>query len=62
MADAMDGFDLDGVDAAMAEQYHMPEALSDDMDALRAAVADVAMEEVIAKSHAMAGKIQNEKE
>lgn len=64
MADAMDGFDLDGVDAAMAEleQYRMPEALSDDMDALRAAVADVAMEEVIAKSHAMAGKIQNEKE
>ena len=64
MADAMDGFDLDGVDAAMAEleQYHMPEALSDDMDALRAAVADVAMEEVIAKSHAMAGKIQNENE
>ena len=64
MADAMDGFDLDGVDVAMAEleQYHMPEALSDDMDALRAAVADVAMEEVIAKSHAMAGKIQNEKE
>ena len=64
MADAMDGFDLDGVDAAMAEleQYRMPEALSDDMDALRAAVADVAMEEVIAKSHAMADKLQNEKE
>ena len=64
MADAMDGFDLDGVDAAMAEleQYHMPEALSDDMDAFCAAVADVAMEEVIAKSHALAGKIQNEKE
>lgn len=64
MADAMDGFDLDGVDAAMAEleQYRMPEELSDDMDALRAAVADVAMEEVIAKSHAMADKLQNEKE
>ena len=64
MADAMDGFDLDGVDAAMAEleKYRMPKELSDDMDALRAAVADVAMEEVIAKSHAMADKLQNEKE
>lgn len=64
MADAMDSFDLDGVDAAMAEleQYRMPEELSDDMDALRAAVADVAMEEVITKSHAMVEHLQNKGE
>lgn len=64
MADAMDGFDLDGVDAAMAEleQYRMPEELSDDMDALRAAVADVAMEEVITKSRAMVEHLQNKGE
>lgn len=64
MADAMDSFDLDGVDAAMAEleQYRMPEELSDDMDTLRAAVADVAMEEVITKSHAMIEYLQNKGE
>lgn len=64
MADAMDSFDLDGVDAAMAEleQYRMPEELSDDMDTLRAAVADVAMEEVITKSHAMVEYLQNKGE
>ncbi len=49
MSQAMDGFDLDGVDAAMKEleDCRLPESISDDMDALRAAVADVAMEEVM---------------
>ena len=59
MADAMDDFDLDGVDAAMAELegYRMPEDLAEDMDALRAAVADVAMEEVMDLCHAMVDKL-----
>ena len=47
---------------AELEQYRMPEELSDDMDALRAAVADVAMEEVITKSHAMVEHLQNKGE
>ena len=59
MANAMDDFDLDGVDAAMAELegYRMPEDLAEDMDALRAAVADVAMEEVMDLCHAMVDKL-----
>ena len=54
-----DDFDLDGVDAAMAELegYRMPEDLAEDMDALRAAVADVAMEEVMDLCHAMVDKL-----
>ncbi len=49
MAEAMDGFDLDGVDKAMEELegYRLPETCSDKMDELRALVADVAMEDVI---------------
>ena len=46
---AMDSFDLDGADAALAEleEYRLPEALGSYMEALRAYVADVAMEEVM---------------
>ena len=46
---AMDSFDLDGVDANMKqlEEYALPEELNPLMDELRAFVADVAMEEVI---------------
>ena len=35
----------------------MPEDLAEDMDALRAAVADVAMEEVMDLCHAMVDKL-----
>lgn len=46
---AMDSFDLDGADAALAEleEYRLPEALGFYMEELRAYVADVAMEEVM---------------
>ncbi|MBQ2258210.1 MAG: response regulator [Lachnospiraceae bacterium] len=52
---AMDTFDLDGADAALAEleQYRMPEALGTYMESLRAYVADVAMEEVMDTSRKM---------
>ena len=52
---AMDSFDLDGADAALAEleQYRLPEALGDMMESLRAFVADVAMEEVMEMSRKM---------
>lgn len=52
---AMDTFDLDGADAALAEleQYRMPEALGTYMENLRAYVADVAMEEVMDTSRKM---------
>ena len=52
---AMDTFDLDGADAALAEleQYRMPEALGTYMESLRAYVADVAMEEVMNTSRKM---------
>lgn len=52
---AMDTFDLDGADAALAEleQYRMPEALGTYMESLRAYVADVAMEEVMDASRKM---------
>ncbi|MDE7030640.1 MAG: hybrid sensor histidine kinase/response regulator, partial [Lachnospiraceae bacterium] len=46
---AMDSFDLDGADAALAEleQYRLPEELVSYMEELRAYVADVAMEDVM---------------
>lgn len=46
---AMDSFDLDGADAALAEleEYRLPEELGSFMEELRAYVADVAMEEVM---------------
>ncbi|EOS22596.1 hypothetical protein C804_05623 [Lachnospiraceae bacterium A4] len=46
---AMDSFDLDGADAALAEleEYRLPEELGSYMEELRAYVADVAMEEVM---------------
>lgn len=46
---AMDSFDLDGADAALAEleEYRIPEELSSYMEELRAYVADVAMEDVM---------------
>ncbi len=46
---AMDSFDLDGADAALAEleEYRLPEELSSYMEELRAYVADVAMEDVM---------------
>ncbi|MDD6194056.1 MAG: ATP-binding protein [Lachnospiraceae bacterium] len=49
MRDAMDGFDTDGVDEAMAEleQYRMPEGLESSREELRVYVADIAMEDVM---------------
>lgn len=46
---AMDSFDLDGADAALAEleEYRLPEELAPYMEELRAYVADVAMEDVM---------------
>ena len=46
---AMDGFDLDGADAALAEleEYRLPDELGSYMEELRAYVADVAMEDVM---------------
>lgn len=46
---AMDSFDLDGADAALAEleEYRLPEELGAYMEELRAYVADVAMEDVM---------------
>lgn len=46
---AMDSFDLDGADAALAEleEYRLPEELCSYMEELRAYVADVAMEDVM---------------
>lgn len=62
MQDAMDGFDLDGVDAAMAEleTYRMPECIRDLMEQLRACVADVAMEEVIRLCGEMKERLQGD--
>ncbi len=46
---AMDNFDLDGADAALAEleEYRLPKELGSYMEELRAYVADVAMEDVM---------------
>ncbi|MBQ7925768.1 MAG: response regulator [Lachnospiraceae bacterium] len=47
--DCVEGFDLDGVDDAMEqlEDYQLPENCEKDMEALRVAVADVAMEDIL---------------
>ncbi len=49
MAEAVDAFDLDGVDEAMhrLDSYALPPELHDDLERLRALVADVAMESII---------------
>ena len=49
LGSAMDSFDLDGADAALAEleEYRLPEELGSYMEELRAYVADVAMEDVM---------------
>lgn len=49
LSDAMDQFDLDGADAAVAEleSFRWPEGLQSHMERLRALVADVAMEDVL---------------
>ena len=49
MRDAMDGFDLDGVDDAMKEleKLRIPDSCSQLMEQLRVAVVDVMMEEVM---------------
>lgn len=57
---AMDSFDLDGADAALAqlEEYKLPPELSPLMEQLRALVADVAMEEVMATSQKMIEELE----
>ena len=49
MAEAVDAFDLDGVDDAMRllDTYALPGELHDDLERLRALVADVAMESIV---------------
>ena len=49
MRDAMDGFDLDGVDEAMhdLEELRIPDSCTELMEQLRVAVVDVMMEEVM---------------
>ncbi len=58
---AMDGFDLDTVDEGMAqlEECQLPECCMQDMEALRAYVADVAMEEVINVVDKMIGTVED---
>ncbi len=57
--DAMDCFDLDGADAALKEleEYQLPEHLQDNMETLRAYVADVAMEDVMRLTEEMAAEL-----
>ncbi len=47
--DAVEGFDLDGVDSAMArlEECKLPECVQEKMENLRVYIADVAMEEIL---------------
>lgn len=56
---AMDNFDLDGADAALKEleEYQLPESMQDNMELLRAYVADVAMEDVMRLTEEMAAGI-----
>ena len=60
MHDAMDGFDLDGVDDAMQEleKLRIPDSCSQLMEQLRVAVVDVMMEEVINITDEMVKAIQ----
>lgn len=59
---SMDTFDLDGADEAMGEleKVRLPEALSKDMELLRAYVADVAMEDVMALTKKMREELEDE--
>ena len=59
MRDAMDGFDLDGVDDAMKEleQVRIPDNCSQLMETLRVAVVDVMMEEVMKTADEMIKKL-----
>ncbi len=62
LGDAMEGFDLDGADAALKEleECRMPERLQPQMEKLRAYVADVAMMEVMELADAMAKALKEE--
>ncbi len=58
--EAMDSFDLDGADEALAilEEYRLPENLGSFMESLRAYVADVAMEEVMETTKKMLEELE----
>ena len=60
MHDAMDGFDLDGVDDAMQEleKLRIPDDCMELMESLRVAVVDVMMEEVMNITDEMIRKLQ----
>ena len=62
LKDAMDGFDLDGADAAMhmLEGYAFPKGYQEKIEELRAYVADVAMEEVIHLTEEMIEALQKQ--
>lgn len=55
LSDAVDSFDLDAADETMKEleQFQWPAALQDDMERLRALVADVAMDEIMETANRM---------
>ena len=57
--DAMEGFDLDGADEAMKqlEGYAIPETYRERIEELDALVADVAMEEVLALTEELLGRL-----
>lgn len=60
LSSAMDSFDLDRADEELAklDKYRLPKELEKDMDKLRAYVADVAMEEVMAVCGQMIEKMK----
>ena len=60
MRDAMDGFDLDGVDNAMEEleKVRIPDSCTQLMETLRVAVVDVMMEEVMNTADEMIKQLQ----
>lgn len=61
IASAIDAFDLDGADEGMKqlEGYALPEQLEEQMDRLRALVADVAMEDVMNLTETMIAFLSN---
>ena len=61
LSDAIDSFDLDGADAAVAEleRYRWPESMQPQMQHLRALVADVAMEDVLQTTKQMKDMLLN---
>ena len=62
LKDAIDGFDLDGADAAMREleSYAFPEEYQEQIEELSAYVADVAMEEIMIQTEQLINLLKTE--